>query len=39
MTTIQTAKTARATAMPGKTLNIALWARQVVVALAFAAAG
>jgi putative oxidoreductase len=39
MTTIQTAKTARATATPGKTLNIALWALQVVVALAFAAAG
>jgi len=39
MTTIQTANLAVATATPGKTLNIALWTLQVLVALAFVAAG
>ena len=39
MTTIRTANHALATATPGKALNIALWALQVLVALAFVAAG
>src|SRR6266852_5791962 len=39
MTTIRTANHALATATPGKALNIALWMLQVLVALAFVAAG
>jgi putative oxidoreductase len=39
MTTIQTANHALATATPGKALTIALWTLQVLVALAFVAAG
>jgi uncharacterized membrane protein YphA (DoxX/SURF4 family) len=39
MTTIRTTSQALATAMPGKALNIALWTLQVLVALAFIAAG
>jgi putative oxidoreductase len=39
MTTIRTASHALATATPGKALNIALWTVQVLVALAFVAAG
>ena len=39
MTTIRTANHAFATATPGKALNVALWTLQVLVTLAFAAAG
>ena len=39
MTTIRTAHPPLATATPGKALNIALWTLQVLVALAFIAAG
>ncbi len=39
MTTIRTANHALATATPGKALNIVLWTLQVLVALAFVAAG
>jgi putative oxidoreductase len=39
MTTIETANHALATATPGKALNIALWTLQVLVTLAFVAAG
>jgi putative oxidoreductase len=39
MTTIRTADHALSTDMPGKASNIALWTLQVLVALAFAAAG
>ena len=39
MTTIRTASHALATATPGKALNIALWTLQVLLALAFVAAG
>ena len=39
MTTIRTANHPFATATPGKALNIALWTLQVLVALAFVAAG
>ncbi len=39
MTTIRTANHARASATPGKAVNIALWTLQVLVALAFVAAG
>src|ERR1700737_1277640 len=39
MTTIPTANHALATDTPGKASNIALWALQVLVALAFVAAG
>jgi len=39
MPTIRTASHAFATATPGKALNIALWTLQVLVALAFIAAG
>src|SRR5712691_8365141 len=39
MTTIRTANHAFATATPGKALNVALWTLQVLVSLAFAAAG
>ncbi len=39
MTTIRTANHAFATATPGKALNVALWTLQVLVILAFAAAG
>src|SRR2546427_6192844 len=37
--TIRTANHAFATATPGKALNVALWTLQVLVTLAFAAAG
>ena len=39
MTTIRTAHHPLATATPGKALNIALWTLQVLVVLAFVAAG
>ncbi len=39
MTTIRTAHPAFTTTAPGKALNIALWTLQVLVALAFVAAG
>ena len=39
MTTIRTADHAFATATPGKASNIAMWTLQVLVALAFVAAG
>jgi putative oxidoreductase len=39
MTTIQTASHVLATATPGKALNIALWTLQILLALAFVAAG
>jgi putative oxidoreductase len=39
MTTIRTADHALSTDMPGKASNVALWTLQVLVALAFAAAG
>src|ERR1700681_999828 len=39
MTTIRTAHQPLATATPGKALNIVLWTLQVLVALAFIAAG
>jgi uncharacterized membrane protein YphA (DoxX/SURF4 family) len=39
MTTIRTANHALGTATPGKALNSALWTLQVLVALAFVAAG
>jgi putative oxidoreductase len=39
MTTIRTADHPLATATPGKALNIVLWTLQVLVALAFVAAG
>jgi len=39
MTTIRTAHPAFAAATPGKALNITLWTLQVLVALAFVAAG
>jgi uncharacterized membrane protein YphA (DoxX/SURF4 family) len=39
MNTMQTTNSAFATATPGKALNIALWTLQVLVALAFVAAG
>ena len=39
MTTIRTAHHALATATPGKAFNIALWTLQMLVALAFVAAG
>ncbi|HEV3215474.1 MAG TPA: DoxX family protein [Vicinamibacterales bacterium] len=39
MTTITTANHPLATATPGKTLNLALWTLQVLVALVFLAAG
>ena len=39
MTTIRTAHPAFAAAAPGKALNITLWTLQVLVALAFVAAG
>src|SRR5580693_10025251 len=39
MTTIRTADLPLATATPGKALKIALWTLQVIVALAFMAAG
>ena len=39
MTTIRTAHHPLASATPGKTLNIVLWTLQVLVALAFVAAG
>ena len=39
MTTIRTANHGLAAGMPGKVLNLVLWALQVLVALAFVAAG
>jgi putative oxidoreductase len=39
MTTIQTANHGLATGTPGRTMNIALWTLQVLLALAFLAAG